>query len=278
MTATAVDRQTKSYDQGLVAHPVAAATTIFNGIAVALDVARRAVSPTDSAAVLFAGVSAEGVINTVAEGFGAAGDLNVKVYTRGIFSFVAAGLALADVGKNVYFADNQTVQLAPTNVYAGKLVRFTSATEALVDIGAATTFPGASAVGTEFRVPANRETAAFTPAVNATWEDYDIITALNLVMTTPIALLRSVRLRGVMEFINTEAVVHRAKYGDGDIPDNDDVVMEFTTLAAAGSEYANVELVTDAAGQIKIEVDDRTKLTMIFHLKGFSYVTSAAVS
>lgn len=134
MTASAADRNTKSFDQGLLSYPVAAATQIYLGCAVAVDAAGNAVNLTDSAAVKFVGIASEGVINTTAEGYGTAGDLNVKVFTRGIYAMVAAGLALTDQYADLYWADNQTVQKAPTNLYAGKLARYTSATEALVDI------------------------------------------------------------------------------------------------------------------------------------------------
>lgn len=135
---------------------------------------------------------------------------------------------------------------------------------------------GSSGVEMERRTPSNIETAAFTAAVNATWENYNIITALNLVLTTNIETSRSVRLRGVLEFINSEAVAHEAKFADGETPDNDDTVNVFTMAAAAASEYLNVDLITDASGQIKIEVDDRTKATMKFHLKSYSYVQNTA--
>ncbi len=126
------------------------------------------------------------------------------------------------------------------------------------------------------RVPANIETAAFTAAVNATWENYDLIAALNAVLATNIVTSRSVHLRGVLEFINAEAVAHQAKFADGDTPDNDDTTNVFTLAAAAGSEFLNIDLITDASGQIKIEVDDITKVTIKFHLKSYSYVQNTA--
>lgn len=136
---------------------------------------------------------------------------------------------------------------------------------------------GASTSALALRVPSNIETAAFTAAVNATWENYNIITALNLVLATNIAVTRAVQLRGVLEFITSDALgPYEAKFNDGDAPDGDDTTNAFTTAAAAGSEFINVDLITDATGQIKIEVDDRTKLTMIFHLKSYSYVQNVA--
>ena len=131
----------------------------------------------------------------------------------------------------------------------------------------------------EHRVPSNVETAAFQPAVVDTWEDYDIIAALNLVLTTSIRSGEAVKLRGTLEFANGEAGVNNAKYGHGEMPDNDDTVRTFATAAAAASEYVrDVELITDGSGQIKIEVDDLTNLNLVFHLESFQYVHFVASS
>lgn len=129
----------------------------------------------------------------------------------------------------------------------------------------------------EHRVPSNIETAAFTPAVNDTWEDFDLIAALNLVLTTQIRTSEAVKLRGTLEFVNGEAAVNNAKYGHGDMPDDDDTVRTFATAAASASEFVrDVELITDSVGQIKIEVDDRTNLTLVFHLESYQYVKTTA--
>ncbi len=137
MTASTVDRNTKNYDERVRAYPVAAATTIYNGVAVATNADGNAVLLTDSSAVKFVGIALEGVVNTTAAGYGTAGDLGVRVHTRGVHAMVSAGLALTDQLADLYWADNQTVQTTPTNQYAGKLARYTSATEALLDIGPA---------------------------------------------------------------------------------------------------------------------------------------------
>lgn len=137
MTAATQDREAKVYCERTRAYPVAAATTLYKGTAIALNASGYAVALTDSAAVKFVGVALEGVINTTAEGYGTAGDLNVRVSTKGVHAFVSSGLAQANAGAELYFADDQTVQLAPTNQRAGTLARYTTATEALVDIGKA---------------------------------------------------------------------------------------------------------------------------------------------
>jgi len=131
------------------------------------------------------------------------------------------------------------------------------------------------------RVPANIETAAFTAQVNATHEDYALVTALNVALTAAskatIPTGEAVRLLGTLETVNIEAVAHSLKYAHGGTPDNDDTVRTYTTAGVAQSEYIKgVELLTDGSGQIKIEVDDITKLTVVFHLEGWQIIDYAA--
>jgi len=131
----------------------------------------------------------------------------------------------------------------------------------------------------EHRVPSNVETAAFTAAVNDTWEDYDIITALNAVLTNPIRTGEAVKLMGTLELVNAEAAVNNVKYAHGDTPDNDDTVRTFAMTGAIGSDYIKgVVLITDDEGNIKIETDDVTNVTFVFHLESFQYVKTSAVS
>jgi len=129
------------------------------------------------------------------------------------------------------------------------------------------------------RVPSNVETAAFTCAADDTWEDYDIITALNLVLTTKIRTGEAVELRGTLELVNGEAAINNAKWGDGDTPDDDDTVTTYATQAAAASEYVHdLTIVTGEDGKIKIEVDDKANLSFVFHLQSFRYCKAAAIS
>ena len=131
------------------------------------------------------------------------------------------------------------------------------------------------------RVPANIETAAFTAAVNATHEDFDLVAVLNTALTAAgkdnIDTTKSVKLDGVLEFINSEAVAHEVRWADADTPDNDDVVNVFTMAAAIASEFQETEIVCDATnGYMKLEVDDVTKVTVKFHLKGYQYLQNLA--
>lgn len=128
------------------------------------------------------------------------------------------------------------------------------------------------------RVPSNVETAAFTAAADATWEDYDLITALNLALTNPIRTGEAVRLLGTLELVNAEAAVNNVKFGHGGTPDNDDTTRNQAMAGSIGSEYFVVDLITDAEGNIKIETDDITNVTFVFHLEAFHYVRTSASS
>lgn len=127
------------------------------------------------------------------------------------------------------------------------------------------------------RVPSNVETAAFVAAANDTWEDYDIITALNAVLTTPIRSGEAVELFGTLELVNAEAAVNNVKYGHGGMPDDDSTVRTFAMTGAIGSDFINdVTLITDGDGNIKIETDDITNVTFVFHLEAFRYTSYTA--
>jgi hypothetical protein len=129
------------------------------------------------------------------------------------------------------------------------------------------------------RVPSNVETAAFTAAANDTWEDYDLIAALNAVLTTDIRTGEAVRLLGTLELVNAEAAVNNVKYGHGGMPDDDDTVRTFAMTGAIGSDFIQgVELITDDEGKIKIETDDITNVTFVFHLESYQVVRTTAGS
>jgi len=138
MTATAVDRDTKqTASVEVIAYPVYQATSIPAGTAVALNASGYAVRLTNSAAVKFCGIADEAVDNTD----GDSGDLYIKVRRTGSFIMVCSGLSAGSALADMYWADNQTVQTVATNVYAGRLVKYTSATTAQIDIGMATGGP-----------------------------------------------------------------------------------------------------------------------------------------
>ena len=131
------------------------------------------------------------------------------------------------------------------------------------------------------RVPTDIRTASTIPAVNTTHEDYDIRGALNTALTAAgdaiMSTSRAVILRGVWQVNNNEAVPHEFRYADGGVADNDPAVITYTTAAAAALYDIKDEIVTDASGNIKWEVDDRTKIDGIqFALTSWAYAKTAA--
>ena len=98
--------------------PVAAATQIFNGGAVALNSAGFAV-PAGPGVRHFRGIADETVDNSA----GAGGAETVDIITpEAAYWDAAATLTQASVGQPAYFSDDHTVTLtAGTNTYAGRI-------------------------------------------------------------------------------------------------------------------------------------------------------------
>lgn len=138
MTAANKDRDPGyAGDRAVREHDAAAAVKIYYGTAVCLDAAGNANPGADTTGLKMAGVSRGDVRNgqsTCDNSTGSAGDKKVEVFTRGVYSFAAAGLSKADIGKPCWLTDDQTVQLTPAEVFAGILVDIDGATVALVDI------------------------------------------------------------------------------------------------------------------------------------------------
>ena len=94
--------------------PVAAATTIFAGAMVATDASGNAVSASASTALKIWGIAQKTIVNTVAAGFGAAGDLRIEVMP-GVHSLTngsgADAITAAHVGRLAYASDDNVVNL-----------------------------------------------------------------------------------------------------------------------------------------------------------------------
>ena len=122
MSATTVDRNTPEY--GYCSYPViepgvAASTKIPAGVMVALDTSGTATNASDAAGLIFAGVSQAMADNSS----GGASAIRVKC-KPGIYEFAAAAAyTAADVGKQVYVTDNQTVTVSSGahNLKCGRL-------------------------------------------------------------------------------------------------------------------------------------------------------------
>lgn len=128
-------------------------------------------------------------------------------------------------------------------------------------------------------VPANVETAALTLATNSVIQDWDLVTALNAVLTTELPSGERLALLGTLEFVNGEAATNNATYSHGDAPDGDDTERAFATAAAAASEFVRGEMLfTDEDGNIRASVDDVANLTLVFHLEAYAVCRTASGS
>jgi len=130
MTAAAADREAVWNRGEVMSIPVAASTKIYAGTLVCWNASGYAVAAANTAGYKFAGVSLEQADNSS----GSNGTISVQVRRKGIFEFVAAGLAAANAGADLYVTDDQTVQTAAANVRVGRLAYFDSATNAPVEI------------------------------------------------------------------------------------------------------------------------------------------------
>ena len=148
MTALAATRDTRAIGGPInpsalstLNFPVAAATTIFAGAMVATDAAGNAVPASSAVALKVWGRAEKTVINTVAAGFGSAGQLTIEVLP-GVTSWTngagADAITAAHVGRIAYASDDNTVNLTDgggTRPAAGKIYGL-DGTQVKVDLGA----------------------------------------------------------------------------------------------------------------------------------------------
>ncbi|MDD5087203.1 MAG: hypothetical protein PHI18_00190 [bacterium] len=124
MSATTEDRNTVQWGTGemrIGEWPVYTLIVIPGGTLVARDTSGYAKLASDAASRTFAGVSESQADNSA----GASGAINVRVHRRGVFKFASATtFTAADIGKQVYVSDNQTVALTGTShsLKCGRLV------------------------------------------------------------------------------------------------------------------------------------------------------------
>lgn len=112
MAATTIDRNTaRKLVERIVAEDalLAATTTIPNGVLVATNAAGELINAADVAGATVIGRAPRRMVN----GAGAASKINPKAYAEaGVFKFGTTGgnaVTAADVGKNCFVLDNQTV-------------------------------------------------------------------------------------------------------------------------------------------------------------------------
>jgi predicted RecA/RadA family phage recombinase len=132
VSASAEDRIVLYQEGKVIGAKMAASTTVYKNCGVMYDATGHLVNAADTASCTPAGVATEKTTSG-----STAGDTQVAIYRRGVFTFAASSATQAWVGIAVYWVDNQTVALAATtdnDVKAGTCVGVNSATEVLVDI------------------------------------------------------------------------------------------------------------------------------------------------
>jgi hypothetical protein len=127
MTAATQDIKTQREKGDFAQYPVKAATQIFGDTMVCIDATGYAVPGADVAGLKFVGIANGGVDNRR----GVDGALSVSVRRVGEHEFESSGLALTNVGDDLYIADDKTLALSTAqSILAGKLSVFVSATVA----------------------------------------------------------------------------------------------------------------------------------------------------
>lgn len=120
-------RDYKRQDGKSIAYKAAAVGPLYIGSLIALNAAGYAKKAADTAAEKFVGVLRYAVDNSA----GAAGDKDAIVWAEGAVELAFSGTAtIADVGKQVYAVDDQTVALAATttnDVLVGRITEVVSA-------------------------------------------------------------------------------------------------------------------------------------------------------
>lgn len=115
-------------EEGRIGLPVAASTTLYQGTLAFVNTSGYV---NGTAANEFAGV----VIEYTDNSGGSNGDLNVELWTRGVFTLTGSGFSQASVGKNIFATDNYTItESADAGILIGRCVGYISATQIKVEI------------------------------------------------------------------------------------------------------------------------------------------------
>ena len=133
MASSTVDLNTPMKPGDVVYLPLVSGATVYHHTMVCSDASGWLVDGINTAGFKFQGVAMDAAGPATANG-----SHGVRVAKCGVWDFICSGLSQADVGKDVFLSYNQTVTLTATNIYVGKLSRFSIATVAHVDIEHAT--------------------------------------------------------------------------------------------------------------------------------------------
>jgi len=133
MTALAADRETSQKEPGYKSY-LMGTDIIYKGSMVTVDADGLAVAGQATAGHKMVGVAVEKVDDSAG-----AGTKWCRLYTEGLFLFVATSIAQSMVGQMMYLTDDQTFDDVPGTVTipCGILVEYVSATSGWIDIAPA---------------------------------------------------------------------------------------------------------------------------------------------
>lgn len=133
MGTLAADKQAHRKDGVELPFKVKTATTIFGGSNACIGADGYAVPGADTAGLIFQGVATSQVVNA-----GASGAKTVVLRRSGVFLMeLATPITIANVGDNVFLADDQLVDLTANvtnNIYCGIIAEYVDTTHAWIDI------------------------------------------------------------------------------------------------------------------------------------------------
>lgn len=130
MAALTADRDTKRREGKWAEYKVKGTTKIYAGSQVCLSALGYAIPATDTAGLVYVGVSRDYVDNLL----GSDGDKYVRVWNGDRVEMTIVGAAITDVGRPVWIVDDQTVGFVKGNVLAGIIGEYVSATSVYVDV------------------------------------------------------------------------------------------------------------------------------------------------
>lgn len=134
MTALAEDKAIEYTDGVELAFPVINADIIYGGSLVCVNAAGYALPGADTAGLIFEGIAAERVDNSL----GAVGDKKITLKRRGLFKMLFnTAISQANIGDNVFIVDDQTVDVAANttnDIFCGVIAEYIDTTHAMVDI------------------------------------------------------------------------------------------------------------------------------------------------
>lgn len=134
MTAASADFNVELKDGVYESFPVKASTKIYGGTFVCVDANGYALPGADTAGLIFQGICMDQADNSS----GSNGDKNVTLRRRGLVKATfATAISQANVGDNVFLADDQNVDVAANltnDIFCGVVARYIDTTHAWIDI------------------------------------------------------------------------------------------------------------------------------------------------